>query len=155
MVGAYTIRQITFRNKKQKTMSDKLQQAEYGYLCLSNNEYVFVVAKNISDCVDRLKIISKGGEYSVEKYTNIPIDQQQQQSSEVKELVDNIGYYSVIENPPIPGSYVLMWINGSISQWVKHFVKKDGGFMLMENIVMPKRYQCNLWMPLPEPPKYQ
>lgn len=48
---------------------------------------------------------------------------------------------------------VFVWIGGLINQPVKHYYTSKGKWVNMEKIVLPKYYEVDFWMPLPEPPK--
>jgi hypothetical protein len=63
------------------------------------------------------------------------------------------GWVSVEERLPEIKSYAMVWIGGTVNEWIKHFYSSQGKWINMEGIVLPKYYEVTHWMPLPQPPK--
>ena len=61
-------------------------------------------------------------------------------------------WISVTDRLPEVRTYVLVWIGGLLNQPVKHFYTSKGKWVNLENIVLPKYYEVDFWMPIPEPP---
>jgi len=50
-----------------------IENCKFGYVAILNGEKVFVVAKNISDAMDKLEIISNGLDFKLDSYSSLKI----------------------------------------------------------------------------------